>query len=145
MRKKRKKFSLCRDFVRDFTWVFCAFWRGAVLNKRDYQPQGDRFPLTMNATTKRIKMLMKWWGCPPFKNIDELNLLIKAQKNGKFGLLLTNGKGNIFFFRDKHGVFHVVGAYWNDDDGWNIINPNIHFSKFNWHAGDQILLPQYSC
>jgi hypothetical protein len=142
MRKKRKKFSLCRDFMRDFIWVFRAFWRGAVLGKIDYQPQGDRFLLPINATTKRIKMLMKWWGYPPFEKIDKLHSLIKLQKNGKFGLLLTNGKGNIFFFRDKHGV-HVIGTYWNDEDGWNIIRPPM--SSYKWHAGDQILLPKYSC
>ena len=45
--------------------------------------------------------------------------LMKKQKNGKDGILLTGGYGNIFYIKDIAGVLRTVRAYWSGD-GWDI-------------------------
>ena len=54
--------------------------------------------------------------------------LMKRQKTGKSGALLTNGYADIFYVKDVMGVLRAVGVY-RCDDGWyvqaySVSNPN---------------------
>jgi hypothetical protein len=57
--------------------------------------------------------------------LAELFSLMKAQKKGENGPLLTDGYANIFFIKDVDGTLHTVNVDWrwyppNYDDGWYV-------------------------
>ena len=51
--------------------------------------------------------------------LSELFFLLKKQKSGKSGVLLTNGYSNIFYVRDQSDRLRAVYVCW-DDNGWSV-------------------------
>lgn len=51
--------------------------------------------------------------------LTEIFSLMKAQKNGEDGPLLTNGYANIFYVRESTGVLRTVFVYWYGY-GWHV-------------------------
>ena len=49
--------------------------------------------------------------------LAEMFSLMKRQRNGEKGVLLTNGLVNIFYIHDINGVLRAVSIWW-DDGGW---------------------------
>lgn len=63
--------------------------------------------------------------------------LLKIQRNGEGGILLTNSFGNIFFVRDAKGAFHTVFVRWLDG-GWRVSAYSVEY-PIRWDASDQVL------
>ena len=66
----------------------------------------------------------------------EMFSLMKKQKNGEKGVLLTNGRANIFYIRDQNGVLRVVRVHWHGG-GWDIYADSVE-SPGKWFDGYQV-------
>jgi len=62
--------------------------------------------------------------------------LMSKQANGEEGVLLVDGRANIFYVRDKNGVLRAVYVLWNDD-GWHVNAYSVE-SPYTWHEGYQV-------
>ena len=65
--------------------------------------------------------------------------LIKCQKTGKSGVLLTNGYANIFYVKDVMGVLRAVYVYWFGG-GWGVLADSLSFPS-RWDDGYRV----FSC
>lgn len=77
--------------IRDFLWVLQAYLRGKLLRQKAYRLQGNMFRLPVPVTTKRILMLIKWWGHRPL-TIKEAEALLKRDAD-RVPFLDWDGKG----------------------------------------------------
>lgn len=62
--------------------------------------------------------------------------LLKAQRSGKSGILLTNGYANIFYVKDATGTLRAVRVYWGGD-GWYVFAGSVT-RPLAWHAGGRV-------
>ncbi|MFH1225743.1 MAG: hypothetical protein V1684_00450 [bacterium] len=65
-----------------------------------------------------------------------LSYLLGKQRNGEKGVLLTNGRANIFYICDITGALRAVNAYWSGD-GWNGDAGSVEDPR-SWGAGHQV-------
>jgi hypothetical protein len=65
--------------------------------------------------------------------------LLKRQGNGGAGFLQTNGYANIFYARDKEGVFCAIRIGWADD-GWVIDAISVQ-DPLAWNGKHEIFCP----
>jgi hypothetical protein len=63
--------------------------------------------------------------------------MLKKQPSGEDGDLLTDGKDNIFYIKDKVGELWAVRCRWESDE-WNVYADSVT-DPYEWRAGDQIL------
>ena len=68
--------------------------------------------------------------------LTEMFSLMEKQKNGKNGVLLNNGYANIFYIRDKNGVFRAVRVFWYDD-GWDVDAYSVEYPG-RWLGGHHV-------
>ena len=68
--------------------------------------------------------------------LSEMYDLLKKQANGTPGVLLTNGRANIFYIRDKGGVLRTVRVNWRGD-GWFVDACSVGY-PFDWFAGRRV-------
>ena len=72
------------NWFRDYLWVLQAYLRGKVLRQKYYRPQTSVYfniPPTTNATTKRMVLLIRWWGLRPATFGDMGRLIIAEVPN----------------------------------------------------------------
>lgn len=62
--------------------------------------------------------------------------LLEQQRDGEKGVLLVNGRANIFYIRDVDGALRAVLAYWSGD-GWDVHALSIGDPR-SWLAGYQV-------
>lgn len=62
--------------------------------------------------------------------------LLKMQRNGEPGILLTNGYANIFYIKDTQGVLRAVGVYWRGG-GWYVYAGSVTL-PCEWDAGRRV-------
>jgi len=75
----------------------------------------------------------------PNTSIAHLFSLIKRQKNGEKGDLLTNGYVNIVYDYDDEGNFWAVIARWRSGDGsWDVEASSVE-DRDGWFAGYQVV------
>ena len=67
--------------------------------------------------------------------LTEMFSLMEKQKNGKAGVLLTNGYANIFYVKDNAGVLRAVDVYWSSD-GWGVNARSVEGPRA-WYVGFQ--------
>jgi len=68
--------------------------------------------------------------------LSEIFALMKKQRNGEKGALLTNGYANIFYVRDINGVLRAVRVNWYGD-GWLMSADSVE-GPGRWGAGNQV-------
>lgn len=68
--------------------------------------------------------------------LTEMFSLMKKQRDGKTGALLTNGYANILYIRDISGVLRAVSVYWYGH-GCYVYAYEVSFPS-EWYAGDQV-------
>jgi hypothetical protein len=72
--------------------------------------------------------------------LTELYALMERQPNGEDGIMLTNGKGNIFYIRDKYRILRAVIAYCSsfcEDVRWMVAASSIT-NPIEWCKGDNV-------
>lgn len=65
--------------------------------------------------------------------LSEIFALMKKQRRGQRGKLLTNGWANIFYVRSRSGVLFAVRVNW-DGDGWDVEADSVE-NPLEWNAG----------
>lgn len=76
--------------------------------------------------------------------LEDIAALIKAQWGGKEGILLNNGRANIFYVEGKNGEVFAVNVNWNADDReWNVNDWRLD-ENGEWNAGNQVLCPSHA-
>ena len=93
-----------------------------------------RANLTRNALDDEIRKEIG--GVSGKTTLGQVLCLIKRQKNGKAGVLLNNGRANIFYVSDTSGVLRVVPVDWGGG-GWSV-NADLVSNPYRWHAGRQV-------
>ena len=68
--------------------------------------------------------------------LAEIYDLIAQQADGRDGILLNNGKANIFYARDINGVLRAVHVYWSVD-GWFVYAYSVEL-PLAWYDGRQV-------
>ena len=68
--------------------------------------------------------------------LAEMFFLMEGQKNGEDGVLLNNGRVNIFYIRDQNGVLRAVVVCWRFD-GWLVRAYSVK-DPFRWDNGCQV-------
>ena len=68
--------------------------------------------------------------------LSEMFSLMENQGNGKDGVLLNNGRANIFYVRDQNGVLRAVRVRWSVG-GWDVIARSVEL-PLRWNDGDRV-------
>lgn len=68
--------------------------------------------------------------------LSEVFVLLRGQRRGADGVLLTNGKANVFYIVDRGGKLRAVSTRWRSE-GWAINASEIHYAG-GWAAGTKI-------
>jgi hypothetical protein len=68
--------------------------------------------------------------------LSELYDLLKKQPKGEDGDLLTNGRANIFYIKDRSVVLRAVRVDW-DDGGWVVCAYSVE-DPDEWNAGNRV-------
>ena len=68
--------------------------------------------------------------------LSEIFTLMKRQRNGEDGVLLTSGYANIFYVRGANGVLRAVSVGWGGD-GWDVRADSVE-DPDRWGAGFQV-------
>ncbi len=68
--------------------------------------------------------------------LTEVCYLIEIQPNGRKGVLLTNGRANIFYVRDQFGVLRVVSVRYFDHGWW--VYASLVDDPIRWNADNQV-------
>lgn len=64
--------------------------------------------------------------------------LLKLQSHGQGGVLLTNGRANIFYVRDINGTLRSVSVWWSADYGyWNVGAFSVK-CRDKWHSDERV-------
>jgi hypothetical protein len=64
--------------------------------------------------------------------------LLKLQSHGQGGVLLTNGRANIFYVRDINGTLRSVSVWWSTDYGyWNVGAFSVK-CRDGWHSDERV-------
>lgn len=64
--------------------------------------------------------------------------LLSKQPRGQKGILLTDGRANVFYIKDARGNLWAVGAGWDSPDGrWRVHAPSVTDPR-GWLEGDQV-------
>ena len=69
----------------------------------------------------------------------DLQNILDQQPYGQPGFLVTDGRmNNVCCIKNNKMIIHHI--YWNEDEGWNIIDRPYHQPQ-RWKCGDQIICP----
>lgn len=71
--------------------------------------------------------------------LAEIYEAMELQRSGEDGVLLTNGRANIFYVRDKRLLLCAVDVRWSDD-GWHVLALSIKYPA-GWLDGRHV----FSC
>ena len=106
--------------IKDFFWVLNVYLRGKVFHQEKYCPQNEKqsysfFQLPVPFTSKRIIMLMRWWGLKPMTVKELVNFI--------------NDTSNFRVQKDKNtGSLQL--SYFNGPDVWETNNDPFFSRKF---------------
>jgi len=64
--------------------------------------------------------------------------LLEKQSKGEDGVLLINGYANIFYVRGTDGNLWAVGAFWDSDYGYWLVEANSREYPYRWNDGNQV-------
>lgn len=76
------------------------------------------------------------WEAKVETTLGAVFFLMKKQRNGESGILLTNGYANIFYIRDTKNELRAVRVYWNGD-GWRVYAVFVSGPN-EWYEGCQV-------
>lgn len=68
--------------------------------------------------------------------LTEMFYLMEKQGQGEEGMLLINGRANIFYIKDQKGVLRAVGVYWRDG-GWFVVAYSVELPD-GWYGSYQV-------
>lgn len=69
--------------------------------------------------------------------LAQIYALMRGQKNGDDGILLNNGRANIFYVRDVNSVLRTVFVYWRSGAGWRV-NADLVDGLCKWDDGCRV-------